>query len=94
MPFLTVPVTDPLLITECPLTCKPLRLEVLGDDVETVFARMFLCVAVVVLISACTGYNESASRDHRSQGGFYGGEAAYQRTGQPSVLPGWTPRYY
>jgi hypothetical protein len=62
--------------------------------VETVFARVFLLVGVVFLISACTTYNESTGRDDRSQGGYYGGEAEYQRTGQNSVLPGWRPRYY
>lgn len=56
--------------------------------------RMFLVVAAVFLIAACSGCNESTRQDRRTQNGYYGGEGVYERTGQPSVLPGWTPRYY
>jgi hypothetical protein len=56
--------------------------------------RMFLVVGALFLIAAGAGCNQATSQDHRSQNGYYGGESEYQRTGQPSVLPGWTPRYY
>ncbi|MBV8100100.1 MAG: hypothetical protein JOZ31_13170 [Verrucomicrobia bacterium] len=54
---------------------------------------MFVLIGAVALISACTGYNQSTSQDHRSQGAYYGGESMYERTGQPSMISGWRPQY-
>ncbi|HEX6563003.1 MAG TPA: hypothetical protein VF020_01900 [Chthoniobacterales bacterium] len=59
---------------------------------ETVI-RMFLLTGTITLISACTGNNESTSPDHRTPGGYYGGESLYQQTGQPSTISGWRPQY-
>jgi hypothetical protein len=44
---------------------------------------MFLLIGVVFFFSACSEYNESASRELR----------LYQKTGQPSVLDGYQPGY-
>ena len=52
-------------------------------NVENVSAQMFLLVGIVFFFSACSEYNESASRELR----------LYQKTGQPSVLDGYQPGY-
>ena len=75
------------------LACKRLSFEVVSD-VEKVSALMALAIGVIFLIATCTRYNESANQGYRSQNGFYGAETEYERTGQPSVLPGWAPRHY
>ena len=54
-------------------------------NVENVSVRIFLLIGAVFLISACTGYNESASRDYQ----LY----QSQKTGQPSFLDDYRPSY-
>jgi NADPH:quinone reductase-like Zn-dependent oxidoreductase len=68
---------------------KTLGLQLVSIALGTV-ARTFTLVGALLLISACSEYNESTTRDHRSQSGYYD---LYQRTGQPSTLSGWRPQY-
>jgi hypothetical protein len=50
-------------------------------------------IGAVFLIFVFTSCEDSTHHDYRPQDAWYGGQAAYQKTGQPSMLWGWRPEY-